>query len=504
VSSGPVRAQEGKIKLSQPKGLFILFISELWERFSYYGMRALLVLYMTKQLMFADGKAYSIYGAYGAMVYGANIIGGYIADNYTGSRYAVFIGGAIIAIGHFIMALPPFFTSMPIEGTLFIALSLVVVGTGFFKGNIAALVGQLYQENDPRRDSGYTLFYMGINIGAGLAPILCGYVGEKIGWHYGFSLAGVGMTAGLAIVYFGRRYLDEAGVILEKDTLNKRPSRFNINVLILVGSLLSIPLFSYVIQHSELSNYILNAFGVGAVLAIIYFAMQSSPEERKCLLTLLVMFPFVMSFFACFEQSGSSLNLFADRHVDRTILGYQIPTSWFQSVNPVFIILLAPIFAKLWTWLGKRGLDPLTPTKFSIGLLQAGLGFGALLMAIRTANVDGSTSMWWLVLAYFFHTTGELCLSPVGLSMISKISPPRFVGFMMGCFYLAIAFSHLIATAVAKIASLPEGAEVDIDRLAALKGFYHAFEVLFYFPVAASAILLLLSPLLRGIFERHK
>jgi POT family proton-dependent oligopeptide transporter len=493
-------------RTSQPKGLFILFFSEMWERFSYYGMRALLVLYMTKQLMFSDAKAYGIYGAYGAMVYGASIIGGYIADHFTGSRYAVFLGGIIIAIGHFAMALPPFFSALPHEEILFIALAFIVVGTGFFKGNIAALVGQLYQANDPRRDSGYTLFYMGINIGAFLAPLACGYVGEKIGWHYGFSLAGFGMTAGLLIVYWGRQYLEDAGKtpILNEAKTSLPFDKKKMNALILVGSLLSIPLFTYVIRHSELSGYILNLFGILSVVLIIYFAFRSPLEERKCLLTLLVMFPFVMSFFACFEQCGSSMNLFADRHVNRTFLGYELPTSWLQSVNPMFIVLLAPFVAKLWTWLGKRGMDPLTPTKFSLGLLQAGLGFGALLIAIRGANADGMVSMWWLVLAYLLHTTGELCLSPVGLSMVSKISPPRFVGFMMGCFYLAIAFSHLIAAGVAKIASLPEECSVEVDRIASLKGFYHAFEVLFYFPVAAGIVMFLIAPLLKGIFERHQ
>lgn len=504
MSSVGIDQESITVKRRQPKGLYILFFSELWERFSFYGIRALLILYMTKELMLSDHRAYGIYGAYGAMVYGATLIGGYLADHFTGSRYMVFIGSIIIAIGHFSMVLLPaqHFTD---EHIMFISLSLIVVGTGFFKGNIAAMVGQLYEKNDEIRDSGYTLFYMGINIGHFLAPIVCGHIGETYGWHYGFSLAGIGMTAGSIIIYLGREHLPSDSSAPAKENIKDSTwLDLTIKIIILMGALLAIPVFAYIINHSELSSVVLNVFGVISLVIVAYFIKSSNPEERKCLLTLLVMLPFVTSFFACFEQYGSSVLLFTDRHIDRYIFGYQIPTSTLQSINPIFIVILAPITVQLWKWLAKRNMNPLAPSKFSLGLLQAGLGFGALLIAIRSADATGMISIWWLVLAMFLHTTGELCISPVGLSMVSKISPARFVGFMMGCFYLSLAFAHLIAAAVAKVASSSQNFGPNSDMTASLNGFYHSYEILFYFPVATSIIMLLIAPLFKDIFERHR
>lgn len=489
----------------QPKGLLILFFAEIWERFSFYGIRALLVLYMTKQLMFSDVQAYGIYGAYGAMVYGASIIGGYVADHLTGSRYTVFLGGIIITIGHFFIAVPPSYMGLTPTDTLFIGLALIVMGTGFFKSNIAVLLGQLYQKNDKRRDSGYTLLYMGINIGSFLAPILCGFVGENIGWHYGFSLAGIGMFFGLIIIYHGRKYLDVAGM---HPAYTFQPSSWfgkNMKLVILMGTILSIPLFTYAIHHSEFSNYILNFFAVLSLVTILYCIYKSPKEEQKCLWTLLAMFPFITCFFACFEQCGTSMSLYADRYVDRSFVGFTIPTSWFLSINPAFIILIAPMVAGLWNKLSRINKNPLPPIKFALGLVQIGLGFATMLMAIRTTQLNTNASMWWLVLSYLLHATGELCISPMGLSMVSKISPARLTGFMMGCFYLSIAFSHLVAAAVAKLSSNPTGISASIENRALLiEGFYKAFEVSFYLATVSGLVLFLISPLFKGVFQRHQ
>ena len=489
----------------QPTGLLILFLAEIWERFSFYGIRALLVLYMTKELMFNDTKAYGIYGAYGAMVYSASIIGGYVADHLTGSRYTVYLGGIIISIGHLFIAIPPSMIGLTPTDTLFIGLALIVMGTGFFKSNISVLLGQLYKANDGRRDSGFTLLYMGVNIGSFLAPITCGFVGEYIGWHYGFALAGIGMTLGMLIIYFGRRHLGDAGLLPVQIYQRNTIWGMDFKIVILMGTILCVPLFTYAIHHSEFSNYILNTFGILSLLTVFYCIFQSTSEERKCLWTLLIMFPFITCFFACFEQCGTSMSLYTDRYVDRNLLGFTIPTSWFLSINPFFIVLIAPLIALLWKKLAKIGKNPLPPFKFSLGLIQIGLGFAIMLMAIRSTQTNINASMWWIVLSYMLHATGELCIGPMGLSMVTKISPTRLTGFMMGCFYLSIAFSHLVAAAVAEVSSNPDGiANTIANRGLLIEGFYKAFEVSFYLAIVSGVTLLIIAPLFKEIFQRHQ
>lgn len=485
-------------KSSHPKGLAILFFAELWERFSFYGMRALLVLYMTSELLFHDAKAYGVYGAYGAMVYGSQIIGGYIADQFLGCRRAIYLGGIIIALGHLIL-------SFATEMSMFMGLSFIIIGTGFFKPNISALLGKLYKKNDPRRDGGFTIFYMGINVGGLIAPLVCGYLGEVYGWHYGFGAAAFGMIAGIFVFVRGQKLLGDAGLPPNPERLDKgRFLGLTLNHIIIIGTLVTMPVFLYVLSHNEFTKFLLNFLGIGTLLYILYIAFKSSAEERKCLLTILFMLPFIMIFVASFEQCGSSMNLFADRNVDRFLFGWQIPTPWFQSLNPIFIIVCAPLFSGLWTFLGKRNLDPYTPVKFSFGLIQTGLGFGALLLGIQAVGASGYVPMVWLVLAYFFHSTGELCLSPVGLSMVTKLAPARFVSLMMGVFFLSFGFASYVAGLIATLASTPEGCSIEIDKSVALLGYAYAFEVVFYSCIGSGLLIFLLSPLFKGIFKRHQ
>jgi POT family proton-dependent oligopeptide transporter len=377
-----------------PAGLTTLFFTEMWERFSYYGMRALLVLYMAAALDkgglgFSDATATSIYGTYTMSAYLTPLLGGWIADRFLGARAAVLWGGIIIAAGHFSMA----FSSLP---TFYAGLILVAAGTGLLKPNVSTMVGSLYSEEDPRRDSGFSIFYMGINLGAMIAPIVCGYLGQKIDWHLGFAAAGVGMVLGLVQYLANRKRLAHVGSRPES-----RKTREN-----------SAPQAPF------------------------------TREEIRRLLVIGLLFFFSVVFWMVFEQAGSSYTFFADRHTDNHIFGFEFPSSWFQSVNSIFIIALAPVFSWLWIWLKNR--QPSSPAKFSIGLSFVGLG--ALVLALAaTMTGAGRVSPIWLVSLYFIQTIGELCLSPVGLSTTTKLAPVRIVGLMMGVWFLSISLGSKLA-----------------------------------------------------------
>ena len=483
---------------SQPKALYILFFAELWERFSFYGMRALLVLYMTSELLFHDTKAYDVYGIYTALVYAAPVIGGYIADNYLGNRKAIYLGGIIIMLGHFCLALP-------FQESLFYGLSFIIVGTGFFKANVTSLLGQFYEKRDVRRDAGFTLFYMGINLGACIAPLVCGYVGKTLGWHYGFGIAGVGMLFGIFVLLKGAKTLSGAGSPPAKAKLNQTlgfgltPYR-----LIVIGTFACIALISLCLHFYHVMGHFLNTFGIITLIWVLSIAYRCNQEERKAILTLLVMLLFFMIFWAGFEQAGSSINLFTDRHIDRSLFGWEIPVPWFQSIPPFFVITMAPVISAIWVSLGKRKLEPFPPTKFGFGLFQAGIGFGCLLIGIKTADSQGMISAIWLILAYFFHASGELSLSPVGLSMVTKLSPPRFVSFLMGILFLSMSFGNYLAALFAKIFGAPEQPLQANDKLGSLICFSSTFEFLAYFLVSASIVIFLISPFMRKTFEKHQ
>jgi proton-dependent oligopeptide transporter, POT family len=401
-----------------PAGLSTLFFTEMWERFSYYGMRALLILYLTAAVLeggvgLSAEAAAAIYGWYTFGVYAASIPGGWIADRLLGQYRSVLIGGILIACGHFSMAIDDM-------RTFYLGLVLIVMGTGLLKPNISTMVGSLYEEKDPRRDGGFSIFYMGINVGALAAPLVCGTLGQRVGWHWGFGAAGVGMTLGLIQYVLGKKRIQKAIDRIEAARTG-RPTASG--------------------ERAPREPF--------------------TPTQWKRIGVIGILFVFSTLFWAAFEQAGSSLNLFATglTHMP-SVLGWSIPSTWFQSMNSVFIILLAPLFSALWVWLARKDREPSSPAKFSLGLLFVGLGF---LLLVPAAQLSGSekllVSPLWLTGVYFLHTVGELCLSPVGLSVVTKLAPPRIVGSMMGVWFLSIAFGNKLGGFVAgffEILPLPQ------------------------------------------------
>lgn len=397
--------------MKHPKGLYLLFFTEMWERFSYYGMRALLVLYLTKSFIdgglgFSDGSATMLYGIFTGLVYFSPLIGGWIADNYIGQRKSIIIGSIVMMLGQFTLA------SGQNTGCLYIGLIFLIIGNGFFKPNISVLLGSLYPQGDSRRDSAFTIFYMGINLGAFLAPLLTGYVAVVYDYRYGFLISGLGLLIGFVMYLLeGEKLLGDAG---------KLPSaKKNIDTDI----------------DSKLTL-----------------------EEKDRTWVIVVLTLFAVAFFAGYEQAGSSMTLYADKYIDRVVFDKLVPTEWFQAVNPLFIIILAPLLSMLWGFLSRRGKEPSVPVKMGYGLILLGLGFMILLMAIVQRGGDVSSThvkanVWFLIGAYFMHTVGELCLSPIGLSMVTKLSPLKLSSLMMGVWLASSSIANLLAGFLATFAS---------------------------------------------------
>ena len=429
--------------LGHPKGLFVCFATEMWERFSYYGMRALLILYLTKHWEFTDATSYLIYGAYTSLVYIMPVFGGMLADQILGSKKAVTYGAILLVFGHLGM------TVESNEQIFYLSLALIVSGVGFLKPNISTMVGALYEEGDPRRDSGFTIFYMGINIGAFTATLLCGYLGEEIGWAYGFGAAGIGMLLGLIIFLWGQKYLEG----LAEPPSNKYMTKINgisYEHWAYISGVVMVLVTWFLVQNSQLVGQLLGGFGIIFIGAwLLYALLKCAPEERDRLIVVGILILFSLIFWALFEQAGSSLNILTDRGVDRVIFGWEVPASMFQSLNAGFIFTIAPLFALLWIALAKRNMEPSTPIKFSIGIVLVGLGFLALVYGMDSSE-GLQTGVIWIVLIYLLHTLGELCLSPVGLSSVTKLSPQRIVGFMMGMWFFASAAGNYVASLIAK------------------------------------------------------
>lgn len=430
-----------------PRGLATLFLTEMWERFSYYGTRALLILFMTASpavggLGFVVPKAAAIYGLYTASVYLFGLPGGWIADRILGLRRAVFLGGLLIAAGNYTLIVPG-------SRFFYVGLSLIVVGTGLLKANISAIVGELYSVRDVRRDAGFSLFYMGINLGSFLAPLACGYLGERVGWRWGFGLAALGMTLGLAQYHWGTKYLGSAGL-----RVIPGPKKVRARIQLVVGMAvvawfaILILVLSNRFGRPITAEMLSNAMGVFllivslAIFCWFFFGARWSREERRRVVVILALFLASALFWAIFEQAGSTLNLFAKRNTNCEIWGHPFPPSWFQSLGPLFIILLAPLFAKLWIALGSR--DPSSPKKFVAGLVLGALGFAVLILPlIRGAD---RVSPLWLVATYLLHTAGELCVSPVGLSAMTKLAPVRAAGLIMGVWFLSTAAGNYLGS----------------------------------------------------------
>jgi POT family proton-dependent oligopeptide transporter len=615
-----------------PVGLYELFFAEMWERFSYYGMRALLVLYMIKGfLKMNDNAAYAVYGAYGALVYATPFIGGMLADRLLGARRAVVLGGLLMAAGHLMM-------TVEIEWAFYLALALLIAGNGFFKPNISTMVGQLYPEGSNKRDGGFTIFYMGINLGATLSPLLCGWVGETYGYHYGFGIATIGMLVGVAVFVAPTR-LTQMLILLGAVTAATALLFFQNSIYTLalnmfagaalvvagcvafaalgrggvpvdvglppssaasrpvwpvfIGTAVALPLFMLLVQRNSVAGVMLNVFGVAAFAYLVVQAVRSERTEKQRLFAIIILMFFSMLFWAFFEQAGSSINNFTDRNVDRVfqartitagdvgqtvelrvplvvessdatlaalppltqeqlgrsngtgaplnittldamrteasaakdrspqvvrwtvdagsvgmgIGGSEIPTSIFQAVNPAFILLFGLPFTLLWSFLAARHAEPSTPVKFAFGLLQLGLGFVALWYGAQHADSRGVVALGWLLLGYLFHTTGELCLSPVGLSMITKLSPHRLVSTVMGGWFLATAFSGWLAGRIAQLTGVHDvgdGPQVVPPPLETVHVYGTVFGQIAIIAVVSSLICFALAPLLKKWMHEHE
>ena len=500
-----IKQSHEKEIFGQPVGLYILFFTEMWERFSFYGMKALLIFYLTKYHLFSDQSGNLLIGSYAALVYAVPVIGGFIADKYLGFRKAIIFGGILLVLGHLGMAFEGNAATKTMTGEIirdetalqvfYFSLALIILGVGFLKANISSLVGELYKEGDKRRDSGFTIFYMGINLGSFLATIVCVWLGEEYGWSYGFGAAGIGMFLGLSTFIYGKSHLLGKGESKVPEFLNKKTLGITNEWLIYIASTFSAIIFWQMVQSHEVVSNALMVAGAISFIYITYYAItQLDGKAREQLIALTILILFTIIFWALFEQAYTSLNLFADRVLDRG----DIPAGNFLSLNALFIILLAPVFAWLWVKLGKY--NPNTAVKFSLALLLVGLGFGALALGINLSGA-GKVAVIWLVITYFLHTCGELCLSPVGLSAVTKLAPAKIVGFMMGVWFLATASSEFIASILANIASVDtsNGAAPDVNLAKA--SYLQLFEYLFYAGLIFGTVLLVLSPVIKKLMH---
>jgi POT family proton-dependent oligopeptide transporter len=440
-----------------PRGLSTLYFTEMWERFSYYGMRVLLILFMTAPvaaggLGFETSVAGAVYGLYTSMVYMTSLPGGWIADRLIGQRRAVLYGGILIACGHFSMAFPSL-------TTFYLGLTLIVLGTGLLKGNVAVIVGQLYAPGDVRRDAGFSIFYMGINLGAFIAPLVTSYLGQRINWHLGFTVAGVGMVLGLVQYVLGAKYLGDAGLRPVPAASPAAAAQLKRRVQIWGGAAVTLAvavaagMYTSAIPISV--KQVADAAGIfllGLTLAFfawLFLAGDWTRTERKRLYAILALWLAAVVFWSEFEQAGSTLNLFADRATRSSILGWAFPSGYFQSLQPLFIITFAPVFAWIWIRLGSR--QPSSPAKFGVGLLFVGSGFALLVVAASLSAHGVKVAPYWLVVTYLLHTFGELSLSPVGMSAFTKLAPARIAGLMMGVWYLGISVGNFIGGRLASL-----------------------------------------------------
>ena len=503
----------GPTAFGHPKGLMTLFFTEMWERFSYYGMRALLILFMTKTIAdgglgFDDPTAGAVYGLYTMGVYLLALPGGWLADRLFGLKKSVWYGGIIIALGHFMMAVPG------IEGWVtgntaakislstldttcfFLGLLLIVLGTGLLKPNISSIVGQLYPAGSSKRDAGFSIFYMGINIGGFIAPLACASVAEY-DMHLGFGLAGLGMIFGLIQYKLTGSSLDGYGEVPVVQTTAEQVAQKKLKSITsgigLVGLVVIGILFSGIVTIdaaaiAKSSGVVIALVAAGYLGYVIAFGGLSKADKNK-VGVIAILFFFSAMFWSGFEQAGSTLNLFAERFMDRTVLGWEVPTGYFQSINSLFIIIFAPFFAALWVWLGRKNLEPSSPLKFIFGLAMLGVGFFVMYFATKIAASGELAAPSWLIITFLFHTFGELSLSPVGLSLVTKLAPKGYGGQMMGIWFLSVALGNLFAGLIAGEAS--GGSE---EGLAAMPD---QFMLIVYTVIGSAFVLLLLKPVLK-------
>ncbi|TDB65830.1 peptide MFS transporter [Arundinibacter roseus] len=425
-----------------PRGLYVLFFTEMWERFSYYGMRAILFLFLIKSasegaMGLSEQTGGAIYGLYTSSVYLLTLPGGWIADNILGQKKAIWWGGIVIMIGHILLAIPGS------EAVFFLGLSTVAIGTGLLKPNISSIVGELYPEGGARRDAGFSIFYMGINLGSFLGMFIVGYLGEKVGWHYGFGAAAIAMFLGLVMFRLNGHHLDSLG----EPPVEKGKFTF-LYVVAAALVLIAVLLVSGVldaISLAEVMKYVISGITILYFAYIGFFDSSLSVVERKRVGVLFIFFIAAALFWSGFEQAGSSLTIFADRHTDRVFGGWEMPASWFQNANSFFILLFSAPIGALWIYLNRKNLNPTIPVKFGLGLVQMGFGFFIMYWAAQYAVEGIAVGVGWLTFTYMFHTLGELCLSPVGLSTYTKLAPKKYYSQMMGLWFVAASLGNLIA-----------------------------------------------------------
>jgi proton-dependent oligopeptide transporter, POT family len=463
-----------------PKGLYMLFFAEMWERFSYYGMRAILIFYLTQHWLFSDGKSNLIYGAYTSLVYITPVLGGYLADRYLGQRKAVLFGGILLAAGHSLMAVEGVGgQSDPTINVFWAALAFIIVGSGFLKANISVMVGQLYKMTDIRRDGAYTIFYMGINVGAAIGTILVAYLGQTVGWGVGFGLAGIGMLAGLVVFVLGKAALRGAG---EAPALLTKGKEFSIYAI----GISAVAVIWALVQYQDVIQGLLAVSGILLLGYVLFESFKLPKEPRERMFAILFLISLNPIFWGLFEQAGGSMNLYTDRFVDRG----GVPAGIFQSINPIYIILLAPLFAGLWQWLAKRGKEPSAPAKFGIAILQMGL---ANLVLVWGANLIGVAAMTPVILIFMYYllaTTAELCLSPVGLSAMNRLAPKYLASLIMGAWFYMTAVGNFVAGKIGE-ATGGEGGEMT------KQGLLDVYELFGWIAIGVGVVVLLLSPIVK-------
>lgn len=491
-----------------PRALFTLFFAEMWERFSYYGMRAILTLYMAKVLFIDMGddiartKAIGIYGAYTAMVYLFPVLGGLVADRVFGFRKAILWGGALMALGHFTLALAGIPALEEIVLIFYLGLSLIIVGNGYFKPNISSFLGEFYAKDDSRKDAAFSIFYMGVNVGSLLATLTCGYVAERINWHLGFGLAGIGMIFGLIVFWSAIKdnRFEDKGLAPDPEAARKPWfAGLSQNNVVYLGSLLFLPIVIFFLDLDTVLSSVLSVASLAILGYFVYYAFTAKDKaEGQRLLVVAVLFFFHAVFWALFEQAGSSLTLFAERNVDRMVMGQEIPASQFQSLNPLFVIIFAPVLSWLWLRLNKAKREPSTPMKFVLGLSQLALGFVVIVLGAKFFANDGLVPIFFLAVMYLLHTTGELSLSPVGLSMVTKLSPGKIVGFVMGAWFLSISLANSMAGQIGKLTESSSSGGGELSMMESLNQYsstYLTWGVMVVF--GAAFLLLLMVPTLR-------
>ena len=477
---GKIAVQKEPEFAGHPKGLYMLFFAEMWERFSFYGMKALLVFYLTKHWLFGDGKSQLIAASYGALVYITPVLGGYLADRYLGQRKAVLFGGVLLAIGHSLMAVEGVGGQNDSTINVFwAALAFIIVGSGFLKANISVMVGQLYKLTDVRRDGAYTIFYMGINLGAAVGAIVVGYLGETIGWKYGFGLAGIGMLAGLVVLVLGKGALLGAGEA-------PRPLARSRELLTYGVGLGAVAVAWALVQYQGVIQGMLLVSGVILLGYVLYESFKLPKEPRERMFAILFLISLNPLFWGLFEQASGSMNLFTDRFVNRA----GVPASMFQSINSIYIILLAPLFAGAWQWLGRRGKEPSAPAKFGLALAQMGLANLVLVWGAEAFGIAAMTPVIFVFLYYLLATTGELCLSPVGLSAMNRLAPRYLASLIMGAWFYMTAVGNFVAGKIGE-ATGGHGGEMSKDKL------LEVYEMFGWISIGAAVVVLLISPIVK-------